>query len=186
MNTWDFQGGWGVPVPEHADAIVKACNDALGIATKFNSIGKTVVLRNGHSGKLLTLKAGHWNGSEAFLDNPNGGSIQGWVISDAGHGTFTIRASESSGMLLGTKHFSHKPQNDQDPVILHVNNGDSSQRWKIEALDGGFWRIVNANSAKAISTLHQAAVPASSQVNERIIQFRYYGDPTQKWRIELR
>lgn len=147
-------------------------------------LNKTVVIKNDHSKKLLTLKAGYWNGSEAYLDDAGAEGIQKWVVRDSGNGTYKFVASGSSGMLLSTKHFSHKPQNDQDPIILHGDLGDASQQWKIEHWGSGVWKILNAHSGKAICTMHNSQDAKSAQKGEKIIQFNYYGNATQHWYLE--
>ena len=152
-------------------------------------VNQTVWIKNHHSKKPLTIKGGFWNGSEAFLDDPSADKIQQWIVRQNPDGTLSFIANGSTGMVLCSKNNSKYPQANQDPIVLHEDYGDRSQRWRVSKVagygNGELWVVTNAYSNKALCTKHYSQDPNSTQNGEAIIQYDYSGDATHHWILEL-
>ena len=143
-----------------------------------------------HSGKALSTlhnaadTANKGNQEPIIQYDYYGDATQKWRLESNGDGTWVIKIAQG-GRALCTLHNAADPANkgNQEPIIQYDYYGDSTQKWRIEPNSDGTWIIKNVHSGKALSLLHNAADPANKGNQEPLIQYDYYGDATQKWRI---
>jgi hypothetical protein len=85
--------------------------------------------------------------------------------------------SVGSGKVLDVKGGS---QDDSAPIIQFQDHGGLNQRWRLESVGNGLFRIVSSASGKVLD------VEGGSLNNgARVIQFRDHGGPNQRWKLIL-
>ncbi|MFN8398207.1 MAG: RICIN domain-containing protein, partial [Bacteroidia bacterium] len=148
-------------------------------------------ITNAHQGRALCTL--HNSGDPANKGNQEpiiqhdyyGDATQKWKFKDNGDGSWAI-LNAHSGKALCTLHNSVDPayKGNQEPIIQFDNYGDATQKWVLNDVGNGLVSISNRKDGRALCTMHNSGDPANKGNQEAIIIHDYYGDATQKWRIE--
>jgi hypothetical protein len=87
-----------------------------------------------------------------------------------------VLAAAHSGKVLDVLNGSTE---DRAPIVQFDSHGGDNQKWRLDDLHDGSFRIVSVHSGKVLD------VTGFSMDNETpIIQFEWHGGPNQRWRLE--
>lgn len=131
------------------------------------------------SGRVLDVFGGSKEDRAPIIQfEEHDGANQRWTLSNGGLGDTTpglrIR-SEASGKVLDVKGGS---LDDLTPIIQFRDLAGLNQRWSLEPVANGVFKIVSLASGKVLD------VEGGSLANGApIIQFRNHGGPNQLWRL---
>jgi hypothetical protein len=154
--------------------------------------GRIVKIENVHSGKALCTL--HNSQDPANIGNQEpmiqydyyGDATQKWEFRKISEGIYAL-INIDSGKALCTLHNSQDPLNkgNQEPMIQYNYYGDSTQHWRVKKAGRGIFILENVHSGKALCTLHNSQDPLNKGNQEPMIQYDYYGDSTQQWKISI-
>jgi hypothetical protein len=133
------------------------------------------------SGKCLDLEsARNVDGTNVQQWTCHGGPGQLWDFLDAGKGEVVIVSRASNNKVLDVSGASGA---DGANIAQYFWNGGANQRWRLEAVDGGFFRLVSVGSGKCadLDTSRDAGRDGAN-----VLQWSCHDKPNQQWRIEVR
>ncbi len=103
---------------------------------------------------------------KSTVDSPNKDLPEGvYVITSALRGNASLDVAGASNKN-GAK------------VQIYSDNSTPAQRWRLEPVDGGFYRIVNVGSGKVLDVASGKMKPGT-----KVQQYAWNGTPAQKWKI---
>jgi hypothetical protein len=149
------------------------------------SITMTFKIVSAASGKVLDVSRGSSDDRAQIIQfDDHDGVNQLWRFittlqdpSSPSQPTGLAIQSVGSGKVLDVEGGSN---DDSAPIIQFQDHGGSNQRWRLESVGNGLFRIVSAASGKVLD------VEGGSLDNgARVIQFRDHGGPNQRWKLIL-
>lgn len=117
------------------------------------------------------------------------GQNQQWKIEFLGDGTYKLTARHNGKVLnVGYEdvHDPARPNLDRDNVCVLEGNKSNSQRWKIELLEDGSYRLTAKHNGKVLDVgceyVHDPSKPNSDLDN--VCVFNWHGGGNQRWSIQ--
>ena len=162
------------------------------VAARFPDPNKTYKLLNAHGNRALcTLHNGADPGNKGNQEpiiqyDYYGDATQKWRFKDIGNGWWAV-INVHSGKALCTMHNSKDPANkgNQEGIIQFDYYGDATQKWTVTSAGNGNYYLINGHGTRALCTMHNSKDPANKGNQEPVIQYDYYGDATQLWKIQV-
>lgn len=78
------------------------------------------------------------------------------------------------------------PRSDLDNVLVYQRHNGDNQKWKIEKLSGGYYRLICVHNGKALDVglndVYNPANPRSKRDN--VLVYKWHGGDNQRWKIE--
>lgn len=158
------------------DSRIKIVNDKIQGRTIYSGM---IVSRA--TAKCVDLEnAGNTDGANIRQWSCNASQGQLWDFLDAGNNEMVIVARASSSRVMDVSAASTR---DGANIAQYAWNGGAHQRWRLEATQGGFFKLVSVNSNKCLDlSLDNGA----RQDGANILQWTCHGMDNQQWRIEIR
>jgi hypothetical protein len=172
-------GRWNKPAvlpTNDADSRIKIVNDKLQGRTLYSGM---IVSRA--TSKCVDLEnAGNTDGANIRQWTCNAGQGQLWDFLDAGNNEMVIVARASSSRVMDVANASDR---DGANISQYAWRGGANQRWRLEATQGGFFKLVSVNSNKCLDL---SLDNGGRQDGANILQWTCHGMDNQQWRIEIR
>ncbi|BCX48197.1 hypothetical protein HAHE_21050 [Haloferula helveola] len=125
-----------------------------------------LMLRAKHSDSCLTLE------DTSVIQRAHGGGGQIWTLERDDDGRWKILFN---GLVLGAT-----GEDDGSSVIVATDEGQPSQRWRFQAIDESYYRIINAGSGRLLEVADEStADSAPIQVRQET------GASNQAWGIQV-
>jgi len=171
-------GRWAKPTAQpinDTDSRIKIINNKIQGRTLYAGM---IVSRA--TSKCVDLEnAGNNDGANIRQWTCNAGQGQLWDFLDAGNNEVAIVARESSSRVMDVTNASNR---DGANIAQYAWAGGTNQRWRLEATQGGFFKLVSVNSNKCLDL---SLDNGGRQDGANIHQWTCHGMDNQQWRIEI-
>jgi serine/threonine protein kinase len=133
---------------------------------------------NRKSGKALAVqRASKENGACVIQRAYGSEDSQLWRLEPSGDGyrIDNVGTGKTLDMLGG----GGGGGGDGTQVVQSEHRNQTHQQWRITSVGGGYYRVTNSRSGKALSVLGK-----STEDEAYVVQWEYGGDPSQQWMLE--
>lgn len=144
-------------------------------------IGGVYQIVNRYSFKALEI--GGWasaNGSPADQWDYLAGQNQQFKVQDAGNGAYLLTPMHVGGRCLEVYGWSGSNGGIVD-IWDYSGTGGNNQKWRIQATDNGFYKVINVNSGKALEVSLGTSAPIPFRNGTTVDQYDYSGGKNQQW-----
>jgi serine/threonine protein kinase len=116
------------------------------------------------------------NGMRVQAANSNAGMHQLWRAADLGHGLFQFMAPQGRKALIATEASAE----DKAQRVQIVAEAGKNQKWKVEGVNGGFYRITRLGSDNSL-TVRENELDQPSPEASSVTEAPFTGAPEQLW-----
>ena len=139
--------------------------------------GTGVVLTNQVTGRAITVSGTPKDGAKLVATKSTGATAQRFMLTKRNlveNGMYVLHAGTGSRVA----DVSGASKADGANVIIWAPNGENNQKFQITHVSGGYYKIVNVNSNKALEAAGEAA-------GANVRQAAYKGSANQLWKAEI-